>query len=59
MRLTSNHIFGFGNFWDKSPMRFLKIEIPNRPPRYVITSTNLQLYERNFKYIYTKSICKL
>ena len=38
MRLTSDHMFGLGNFWDQSLEQF----IPNRPSKHVINSTNLQ-----------------
>ena len=64
VRLTSNHMLGSSNFWDKSLSRFLKILklhsfhsgnfkifknafgqfIPNRPPKHVITGTNLCSY---------------
>ena len=49
MWLTSNHMFGSGNFWDKSPSR-LNFEIfknalgrftTNCLPKHVITSTNV------------------
>ena len=45
---TTNHMFGSGNFGDESTSWFFKIFknalgqfIPNRPPKHVITSTNI------------------
>ena len=38
--LTSDHMLSSGDFWYKSLSQFLKI-IPNRPPKHVITSTNV------------------
>ena len=38
--LTSDYMLSSGDFWDKSLSQFLKI-IPNRPPKHVITSTNV------------------
>ena len=43
--LTSYHLFGLGDFWDKSSLLLLKIFtigqfIWNCPPKHVITSTN-------------------
>ena len=68
--LTSNHMFGSGDFWDTSPSWFLKILklpwfysgnfkifknalrqfIPNRPPKNVITSINIFLFNDKSPY---------